>query len=85
MPQSERSQIIKEILKWLEAKSKRKGATMQEIIDHTQLEISEMGATTKTIKGYVRSLSRNGLIQNKGLRFTITPKGENWLQRKFLR
>jgi len=58
---------------------------MQEIIDYTQLEISEMGATTKTIRGYVRSLSRNGLIQTKGLKFLITAKGENWLARKFLR
>lgn len=84
MPQSERSQIIKEMLKWLQAKSKKNGATLKEIIDHTQLEISEMGATSRTIKGYVRSLTRNGLIQTKGVRFIITSKGQNWLERKFL-
>lgn len=84
MPQSERSQIIKEMLRWIQAKSKKNGATLREIIEYTELEISEMGATHRAIKGYVKSLDDRGLIQSKGLTFTITSKGENWLERKFL-
>ena len=44
MPQSERSQIIKAFLKWIEAKTKKGGASLRECIKHIQVEITEMGA-----------------------------------------
>ena len=85
LPQSERSQNIKELLKWIEAKSKRKGATLQEIVSYTQREICEMGASQRTILDYIRSLERARFIHTEGLRFLITEQGKNWLERKFLR
>ena len=86
MPQSERSQIMKELLSWLDAKSKGKGkgATLKEIIHHTQLEITDLGASNRTIRGYIRDLLRTQLIHTDGLRFMVTEEGKNWLERKFL-
>ena len=84
MPQVERSEKIKELLAWIEAKSKGKqrGVTMQEIVRHTQLEITELGATGRTVRGYARSLIKHRLIQGHGIRFKISSQGKNWLRRK---
>ena len=84
MPQSERSQIIKEFLKWIEAKSQKSGASLQECVYHIELEITDMGATKKKSADYVSSCVRAGLIDIHGLKFKITPEGKNWLQRKSL-
>lgn len=83
MPQSERSNTIKELLKWLNAKSKKEGATLKEIIHHVTLEITELGATDRTIRGYIRTLLRTGMIKPKGTKFICTDKCKNWLERKF--
>jgi len=82
VPQSERSLIIKEFLRWIEAKTKQGGASYQECIRHIQLEITEMGAEEKRCKKYVQDCDKAGLINTKGLKFNITDKGVNWLQRK---
>ena len=82
MPQSERSQIIKEFLRWLKAKTKHGGASYQECIRHIQVEITEMGAEEKRCKKYLKDCERAGLIYTSGLRFKISELGENWLQRK---
>ncbi len=82
MPQSERSQIIKQFLRWIEAKSKDKGATLKECVRHIQVEITEMGAEEKRCKKYVKDCEEAGLIRREGLRFKITEKGKEWLARK---
>jgi len=84
MPQSERSTIIKEFLKWLEAKSKGSGANLQECISHLELEITQMGATKRKCADYIEACKRADLISIHGLKFKITPEGKNWLQRKSL-
>ena len=84
MPQSERSVIIKKFLKWLEAKSKDRGAYRQECIRHIQVEISEMGATSRRANDYIEDCKTAGLLYADGLRFKITSEGKNWLQRKSL-
>jgi predicted transcriptional regulator len=82
MPQSERSQIIKEFLKWLEAKTKQDGATLQQSVKHIQVEITEMGAEEKRCTKYLKDCERTGLIYADRLKFKITDEGKNWLQRK---
>jgi hypothetical protein len=84
MPQSERSTIIKEFLKWLEAKSKTNGATLQECVTHLELEITQMGATKRKCADYVDACKRAKLICTDRLKFKITSEGKNWLQRKSL-
>ena len=85
MPQSERSAIIKEFLKWMQARCRNNnGPTIQECVRFITLEVTEMGATTKRAKGYVESCARAGLIHTKGIRFVISKDGENWLKRKSL-
>ena len=82
MPQSERSQIIKEFLRWLEAKTKRGGATYRDCVRHIQVEITDMGAEEKRCQKYIKSLERANLIFADGIKFKITDAGKNWLQRK---
>lgn len=82
MPQSERSDNIKKLAKWLRAKSKRKGATRREIHKFVKVEVTEMGATDGTIKKYIDDLVQNGFIQINGIRYKTTTLCENWLDRK---
>jgi predicted transcriptional regulator len=82
MPQSERSNTIKEFLKWLEAKTILGGATLQECLKHLQIEITEMGAQDRTCREYLKDLERAGLTQINRLKFNITEKGKDWLRRK---
>jgi len=82
LPQSERSNTIKEFLKWLEAKTKQNGATLQECLKHLQIEITEMGAQDRTCRDYLKDCERAGLIQIDRLKFTISETGKNWLRRK---
>ena len=82
MPQSERSDTIKEFLLWLEAKTKTTGATLQECLKHLQIEITEMGAQDRTCRDYLKVCERAGLIRIDGLKFKVTETGKNWLQRK---
>jgi len=82
MPQSERSEIIKQFLKWLEAKSRHGGATYQECIKHLQVEVTEMGAEERTCQKYMKDCERASLIYTEGLKFKTTDVGINWLRRK---
>ena len=82
MPQSERSQIIKEFLRWMEAKTKQGGASIRASVRHIQVEITEMGAEEKRCHKYLKDCQRAGLIAQKGLKFIITDEGKSWLQRK---
>ena len=80
MPQSERSEILKKILTYLEKQEEEK-ATMEAIIHHTQWEITEGGASVSTIKKYIESLHRGGLIGYKHPFWHITGHGNKWLKR----
>ncbi len=82
LPQSERSQIIKVFLRWIEAKTKKGGASLRECIKHIQVEITEMGAEEKRCKKYVNDCQKADLIYIDGLKIKITDTGKNWLQRK---
>lgn len=82
MPQSERSEIIKEFLLWFEAKTKQGGAHIKEMVSHIQIEITNMGATARRCREYIKDCEHAGLIRREGQRFKITEKGEDWLRRK---
>jgi hypothetical protein len=82
MPQSERSQIIKEFLRWLEAKTIRGGATLQECVRQIQVEITDMGAEEKRCQKYLKDCEKSKLICTEALKFKITEDGKNWLRRK---
>jgi len=82
MPQSERADIMKKILKWLA--SLEKGATNQAINAYVQWEISEGGATNNTIRKYIEDLSKARLIDYKAPYWTITNAGKDWLERHSL-
>ena len=56
MPQSERSDIIKKLLKWLA--TLENGATVQAIVQYVKWEITEGGATDNVIKKYIDDLDR---------------------------
>ena len=79
VPQSERSEILKKLLKWL--KTQEKGATKSAIVYHVKWEITEGGATDKSIKKYIEDLHRAGLIEYKHPFWKITSMGKNWLER----
>ena len=82
VPQSERSGILKEIVKWLA--SQENGATVQAIRAYTKWEITEGGATDSTIKKYVEDLSRGGIIEYKHPFWKVTEYGRTWSERHSL-
>ena len=82
MPQSERTEIMKKLLKWFD--SKRNGATLSAVITHTKLEITLLGATTNTIKKYVNDLHSTGLIIYSHPFWKITKAGKDWLERYYI-
>ena len=64
MPQSERSQIMKQLLRWLDAKTtKDNGASTGQTIKHVMSEISTLGATERRAQNYIETLSKLGLIR----------------------
>jgi len=74
---------MKELLKWLDAKSKKSnGASTSEILKHVMSEISSLGATRRTARSYIETLSELGFIRIYRLKWKLTDKGENWLKRK---
>jgi len=79
MPQSERSDIMKKLLKWLI--SLEQGATNQAIHAYVQWEICEGGATNNSIKKYVEDLCRAHLIDYKAPFYRVTNAGKEWLER----
>lgn len=78
MPQSERSEILKKLLKWLNTQEKK---TLAAIVHHVKWEITEGGATNKSIKKYVEDLHKAGLIEYKHPFYKITNSGKEWLER----
>jgi predicted transcriptional regulator len=82
MPQSERSEVIQDLMTWLEAKSKTRGATHKEIIHHVQVNITSMGATPRTCENYIRDLLNAKLIESKDLRWKVTKEGHDWIKRR---
>lgn len=79
MPQSERSEILKKLLKWLNIQEK--GVTTPGILYHVKWEITEGGATDKSIKKYIEDLHKAGLIKYKHPFWKITLAGKRWLER----
>lgn len=79
MPQSERSKTLRELLKWLA--SQESGVTVQAIHAQVRNEITQLGATPKTIQNYIEDLSAAGLIEYKHPFWRITKAGRDWLER----
>jgi hypothetical protein len=79
MPQSERSEILKKLLKWLSTQAN--GATVQAILQYTKWEITEGGATDNAIKKYIEDLDKAGLIDYVHPFWKITNAGKKWLER----
>jgi hypothetical protein len=67
-------------LKWLSAKSKGRGATRTEIIQHVQIEITEMGASKHRCEEYLKTCMDLGFVYIDGVRFRTTEACENWLK-----
>lgn len=81
MPQSERSQIMKEMLRWLDAKSKSgAGASRSQIINHIVVDITELGCTKARAQGYLKTAISLGFISLHRLKYKTTPICKNWLQ-----
>jgi hypothetical protein len=78
MPQSERANILKEILKWLTTKAE--GATTAGLKSHIKWEITEGGATDTAIKKYIDDMNDALLIEYKHPHWLITGKGKMWLE-----
>ena len=79
MPQSERSEIMKKLLKWLDLQER--GATTQAILQYVKWEITEGGATDNSIKKYIEDLQRAALIEYRHPFWKVTPAGKRWLER----
>lgn len=79
MPQSERAEIIKKLMRWLV--NQEKGATVKAIRQYVKWEITEGGATDKSIKKYVADLDGAGLIEYKHPFWRVTKAGKLWLER----
>jgi len=77
MPQSERSEILKQLLKWLV--SLEKGATAAEIRQHVKCGITELGASDNTIRKYIEDLKGAGLIEYEHPFWKVTKFGRDWL------
>ena len=74
---------MKELLRWLSAKSKKgDGARVGEIITYVMSEITSLGASRRTSRAYIETLSKLGFIHLYRLKWKTTEKGENWLKRK---
>ena len=79
MPQQERSRNLIELLKWLSLK--HSGATTAAMIAYTRNEITQLGATYKTIQNYIEALERAGFIEYKHPFWRITKAGKKFLER----
>jgi hypothetical protein len=82
MPQSERANVLKEIVRWLI--TQEKGATIQALRTHIKWEITEGGATDTTIKKYIQDLSDAKVIEFQAPFWRVTNNGEMWLDRHCL-
>ena len=82
MPQSERANVLKALLRWLA--SQENGATIQAIRQYTKWEITEGGATDNTIKKYIDDLQGAQLIEHEHPFWRVTENGKMWLERHAL-
>lgn len=82
MPQSERANNLKEIVKWLA--TQEDGATVQAILQYTKWEITEGGATDNTIKKYIEDLKKAAIIEYNHPFWKATEYGKKWLDRHLL-
>jgi len=74
---------MKELLRWLDAKAKKgSGAGTGDILKHIMSEISSLGATKRTARSYIETLSELGFIHQYRLKWKLTDRGKNWLKRK---
>ena len=74
MPQSERSDNIKKLLKWL--LTQEKGATKPAILHYSKWKISEGGATDNTVKKYIEALHKAGLTEYNHPFYKISKYGK---------
>jgi len=79
MPQSERSNVLKELLKWLA--SQENGATVSAIHAQVRNEITQLGATPKTIENYITDLHAAAFTEYKHPFWRVTRAGRDWLER----
>lgn len=82
MPQSERANNLREIVKWLE--TQKDGATTQAMYAYIKWEITEGGATDSTIRKYMKDLEAGSLIEYKHPYWHVTEFGKKWLSRHSL-
>lgn len=68
-----------ELLKWLA--SADDGATTAAIHAQVRNEITQLGATRKTIQNYIEDLHHAGFIEYKHPFWRITKPGRDWLER----
>lgn len=68
---------------WIDAKTKLDGGVRRaELIRFCQLEITDLGAATKTVEKYLKTLVRHSLVKVKGNKYVCTQTGKNWLEKK---
>ena len=77
MPQSERAEILKKLMKWLA--TQERGATVQTMLAYVKWEITEGGATDNAVKKYIEDLDKQHLIEYRHpfwtIRKTVTQSG----------
>lgn len=78
MTQGERTATIKALLKWLN--EQKDGVTVGKVLWQIEVEITEMGATHRTAKGYLDSIRNASLVSVSGYRFKISEVGKKWLE-----
>ena len=79
MPQAERSRNLIELLKWLSLQEQ--GSTTAAIKAYTRNEITQLGATDKTIENYIDALKTAGFMEYKHPYWHITKSGKYFLER----
>jgi predicted transcriptional regulator len=79
MPQQERSRNLIELLKWLS--SQNNGATTAAMVAYTRNEVTQLGATDKTIQNYIDALEKAGFIDYKHPFWKTTKAGQTFLER----
>ena len=79
MPQSERAEVLKKIMRWLAAQEK--GATLPALRHQIKWEITAGGATDTTIRKYIEDLHGAELIDYEHPMWTVTNNGKMWLER----
>jgi len=84
MTQGDRSQKMIAIMSWLLAKEKaNKSPSPLETKRYIEKEITAMGASPRTVKGYIDRLKAHRLITlDKKGRLICTQTGKNWLENK---